>query len=94
MALDAEELTAAVAYPPNASSATTSWLGNAVSPVEHETDPTSRNSVVDMMQRPAASFGARENGLARDLVTALEQQLRDIAEAELVAQPPQHGELT
>ena len=32
------------------------------------------------------------NGLVGDLVAALEQQLRDISEAELVAQPPQHRE--
>ena len=55
--------------------------------------------------RVAASLGAEPfpqqrceprfpatNGLVRDLVATLEQQLRDISEAELVAQPPQHGE--
>ena len=32
------------------------------------------------------------NGLVSHLIAALQQQLRDISEAELVAQPPQHGE--
>ncbi len=34
----------------------------------------------------------RSDGLVRDLEAALEQQLCDITEAELVAQAPQHGE--
>ena len=55
--------------------------------------------------RLASSFGAQPfpeqrreaklpatNCFVRDLVAALQQQLRDFAKAELVAQPPQHGE--
>ena len=32
------------------------------------------------------------NGLVGNFIAALEQQLRDISEAEFVAQPPEHGE--
>ena len=44
-----------------------------------------------LQQRCEARLPAT-NGLVRDLVATLEQQLRDISGAELVAQPPQHGE--